>query len=120
MTELEKEIYIQLLELYQYDLEVELMCEKLKNVKTGNPPMAVPYPWEQPQPNPWTQPWRPGDAPIYYGPPYRVTCTTSSNKDLGYSEKYDAHYSKSENVWLDDKCTDPSCKYCSTRPERPL
>lgn len=72
---LEQEIYIQLLELYTFDLEVELLVEKLSHVKTGNPPMTVPYPWDHPSPNPWNQP-----SP-YYGPPYKVTCSTKTTEN---------------------------------------
>ena len=59
MTELEHLIYEQLLELYLWDLEVELLSEKLKNLNTGTPPIHVPYPWDKPyQPrNPWEPPW---------------------------------------------------------------
>jgi hypothetical protein len=114
MDQLTNEIYIQLLELYQYDLEVELMCEKLKNVKTSNPPITVPFPWEYPSPNPWNQP------PPYYGPPYKVTCSTIQQNDLKYSEDWDAWYDPKENVWVEDKCSDPTCTYCAGRPERPL
>jgi hypothetical protein len=126
MTDLTQEIYQQLLELYIFDLEVELLAEKLKNANTGIPPIPVRYPWENPQPNPWTQPWRPGDAPIYYGPPYNVTCATSfitgelSEEDIGYSEQYDAYYNNKTNEWIDPKCSDRTCHYCTTRPKRPL
>ena len=37
-----------------------------------------------------------------------------------YSDDYDAWYDPEKNVWLDDKCSDPTCKYCANRPERPL
>jgi hypothetical protein len=59
------EIYQQLLELYIFDLEVELLAEKLKNVNTGVPPIPVPYPWQQPGYIPPSNP---------YGPPWIVTC----------------------------------------------
>jgi hypothetical protein len=105
-------IYNQLLELYAWDLEVELLSEKLKNVNTGNPPIPVRFPWEYPSPNPWNQP-----VP-YYGPPYKVTSLAENN--FLYSEDYDAFYDPKENVWTEDKCTDPTCEYCTIRPERPI
>jgi hypothetical protein len=37
-----------------------------------------------------------------------------------YSEEYDAYYDKETNVWLDDKCDDPNCEFCMSRPERPV
>jgi hypothetical protein len=77
--QLVQEIYTQLLELYIFDLEVELLAEKLKNVNIGIPPIRVPYPWEQsPSPGwpthppvlpyPWEKP-----TPVWYGPYYTVT-----------------------------------------------
>jgi hypothetical protein len=60
MNELEKEIYIQLLELYVYDLEVEIIHEVLKNT-----------PRVYRITEPWIIPYGP-----YYDPlnPYKVTC----------------------------------------------
>lgn len=111
-------IYNQLLELYAWDLEVELLSEKLKNVARQIPEMPVvppvprsPYPWDQP--NTW-----PNTNPIYYGPPYKVTCI--AGESAKYSEDYDAFYDPKENVWTEDKCTDPTCEYCTIRPERPI
>jgi len=78
MTEqdqLTQEIYQQLLLLYIYDLEVELLAEKLKNVNTGIPQIPVHYPWER-----WVQDqndhrtWPPQQPGYWYGPPYKVTC----------------------------------------------
>lgn len=40
--------------------------------------------------------------------------------DIELSEEYDAYYSISENEWIDSKCDDPTCEFCSDRPERPL
>jgi hypothetical protein len=62
MTEL---IYIQLLELYAFDLEVELLAEKLNNAR----PMT-PYPSPVYQPVTTPQPWP-------YHPPWIVTCGTN-------------------------------------------
>lgn len=35
-----------------------------------------------------------------------------------YSEEYDAHYNKETGEWLEDKCDDPNCEYCTGRPEK--
>lgn len=129
--DLVRDIYTQLLELYAYDLEVEVLSEKLKNVAqqpsiqpiNPNNPLA-PYPWDRTpaNPNPWTQPWRPGDAPIYYGPPYKVTCEVKNvpTEEHKYSEEWDAWYDPEKNEWLETKCSDPNCHFCVGRPERPL
>ena len=60
-------IYAQLLELYLWDVEVELMAEKLKNSQLPAP--ISPFQW--PRPN---DPYWPQINPIWYGPPYIVTC----------------------------------------------
>lgn len=105
-------IYNQLLELYAWDLEVELMSEKLKNVMPLGAPS--PYPWDRNRVYPPLDPW---NTP-YYGPPYKVTCLAGD--PVKYSEEYDAHYNEIKNVWLDDKCSDSTCEFCTTRPETPL
>jgi len=35
------------------------------------------------------------------------------------SEKYDAYYCPDCDVWLENKCKDPDCEFCSRRPEKP-
>jgi hypothetical protein len=120
MTELQQLIYEQLLELYIFDLEIEVLSEKLKNIHyqppvQPNSPLA-PYPWDKTPVNPW---W-PNNPPIYYGPPYKVTCLTEEPPKTGYSERYDATYDIEKNEWLDGQCDDPNCEYCVNRPERPL
>ena len=50
MTELQHLIYEQLLELYIFDLEIEVLSEKLKNIQDGVyniPPVPPPYPWQK-------------------------------------------------------------------------
>ena len=37
-----------------------------------------------------------------------------------YSEEWDAYYNSSTNEWLEDKCKDEECQYCSNRPDKPL
>jgi len=33
-----------------------------------------------------------------------------------YSEKYDAYYDPETGEWLESKCGDPECEFCSVRP----
>ncbi len=35
-----------------------------------------------------------------------------------YDDKYDAYYCVVCNKWLEDKCSDKDCEFCSKRPER--
>ncbi len=45
---------------------------------------------------------------------------TIDEQDIAYSEEYDAYYNQATNEWIDTKCSDPKCEYCTTRPARPL
>ena len=36
------------------------------------------------------------------------------------SDEFDAPYCRRCNRWVDSKCSDPRCVYCSKRPARPL
>ena len=36
-----------------------------------------------------------------------------------YSQMYDSYYCAECNKWLDEKCTDATCCYCSERPDKP-
>lgn len=35
------------------------------------------------------------------------------------SERWDAVYCPSCLIWLEKKCTDPSCEFCKDRPDNP-
>lgn len=37
-----------------------------------------------------------------------------------YSIEYDAYYCSKCNKWLESKCEDKECKFCSKRPDKPL
>jgi len=37
-----------------------------------------------------------------------------------YDQKYDAYFCALCNIWLEHKCDDENCEYCSNRPEHPL
>jgi hypothetical protein len=39
--------------------------------------------------------------------------------EKSYSAEYDAYYCKSCNHWLESKCDDPECEYCTKRPKVP-
>ena len=36
-----------------------------------------------------------------------------------YSEKYDAYADLENDIWVDGKCGEPTCKFCAHRPEKP-
>lgn len=41
-------------------------------------------------------------------------------KDIAYSAEYDAYYNSKTNEWIDYRCHDPNCEYCTNRPDRPM
>lgn len=44
----------------------------------------------------------------------------NDEKDIAYSEEYDAYYNLVTMTWIDSKCDDPTCEYCLNRPAQPL
>lgn len=36
-----------------------------------------------------------------------------------YAPEYDAYYCEACDLWLEEACDDPSCRFCAHRPERP-
>lgn len=42
------------------------------------------------------------------------------NNRLIYNDKYDCNFCPECNEWSTQKCQDPECCYCRTRPETPL
>ena len=36
-----------------------------------------------------------------------------------YNEEFDCYYCVECNEWLENKCSNPQCDYCSNRPEKP-
>jgi len=36
-----------------------------------------------------------------------------------YAEYYDSYYCPDCDIWLDEKCADATCNFCSRRPEFP-
>ena len=41
-------------------------------------------------------------------------------KDIAYSAEYDAYYNQRTNEWIDSKCCDLNCEFCTIRPVQPL
>ena len=39
--------------------------------------------------------------------------------DENYIEKYDAYFDPDENTWIEDKCGNKECEFCSKRPPTP-
>ena len=39
--------------------------------------------------------------------------------EVQYSNQYDSYYCELCNVWLERKCDDTGCEFCSNRPEKP-
>ncbi len=37
-----------------------------------------------------------------------------------YSDEYDASYCDVCNIWLESKCDDPTCEFCTVRPKVPM
>ena len=36
-----------------------------------------------------------------------------------YSDRFDAYYCNSCDIWLEKKCSDKTCGFCAERPEHP-
>jgi hypothetical protein len=43
---------------------------------------------------------------------------TQCKHEVHYSEKHDAKYCVRCLSWLEGRCSDPDCEYCSERPEK--
>lgn len=41
------------------------------------------------------------------------------DKDLSYSEEFDAYFCPRCKEWAETKCSDPECEFCSKRPPYP-
>jgi len=40
-----------------------------------------------------------------------------TDEDTRYNPRYDGYYNIKTREWLEKKCSDPICEYCSERPE---
>lgn len=38
--------------------------------------------------------------------------------NIGYDKEFDAKYFIDTNEWVEDKCSDTLCEFCSTRPDK--
>jgi len=38
---------------------------------------------------------------------------------MNYSDKYDAYYCATCDIWTEKKCKDITCEFCATRPDKP-
>lgn len=47
-----------------------------------------------------------------------IRCSNCGKK-RDYSDKYDAYYRSTCDLWLEKACGDPSCDFCGKRPEKP-
>lgn len=36
-----------------------------------------------------------------------------------YNQQYDSFYDEDTNEWIESKCDDPNCSYCTSRPDTP-
>ena len=48
-----------------------------------------------------------------------TNCSTCEDLVV-YSDKYDAAFCPSCNEWLESICSDPTCGFCTERPQKPL
>jgi hypothetical protein len=48
-----------------------------------------------------------------------VTCEKCNSRRI-YYDTYDAFFCPPCNRWLEDICRDATCRFCITRPSRPL
>jgi len=39
--------------------------------------------------------------------------------DSKYNEKHDAYYDEEKDIWLEEKCDQKDCEFCSNRPTKP-
>ena len=48
------------------------------------------------------------------------TACASCGSQLVHHDTFDARFCPGCNVWLESRCADPTCSFCSARPELPL
>ena len=49
----------------------------------------------------------------------KKTCQECGEARRLYSEKFDAYFCAVCDKWLEKKCNDQTCVFCSNRPEKP-
>ncbi|AMO33817.1 hypothetical protein J2D69_10340 [Lysinibacillus sphaericus] len=55
----------------------------------------------------------------FYGEMKQDKCS-KCKCNLLYYDDFDAYFCPKCNSWTESTCSDPTCKYCSSRPETPL
>lgn len=60
----------------------------------------------------------PADEVHGSSPKRRPRCTQCGSGGTR-SVRFDAYYCVSCNEWLEDRCSDPSCNFCTARPFNP-
>ncbi|MGY3188992.1 hypothetical protein [Lysinibacillus sp. TE18511] len=55
----------------------------------------------------------------FYGEIKQEKCS-KCKFNLVYYDDFDSYFCPKCNSWIESKCSDPTCKYCSNRPETPL
>jgi len=56
----------------------------------------------------------------FYGQIEQEKYCPKCNFNLVYYDDFDTYFCPKCNSWSESKCSDPSCKYCTNRPEKPL
>lgn len=56
----------------------------------------------------------------FYGQIEQGRSCSKCNSNLVYSDDFDTYFCPKCNSWTESKCSDPNCKYCPNRPEKPL
>ncbi|MFY0518812.1 hypothetical protein ACOMCU_13430 [Lysinibacillus sp. UGB7] len=56
----------------------------------------------------------------FYGHIVHKQCCSKCKFNLVYYEDFDAYFCPKCNRWTESRCNDPKCKYCPTRPEKPI
>lgn len=56
----------------------------------------------------------------FYGQIEQEKYCSTCKFNLVYYDNFDTYFCPKCNSWIESKCSDPSCKYCPNRPEKPL
>lgn len=56
----------------------------------------------------------------FYGQIQQAKYCSTCKFNLVYYDDFDTYFCPRCNRWIESKCSDPTCNYCSTRPEKPL
>lgn len=56
----------------------------------------------------------------FYGQIEQNKFCSQCKSNVVYYDDFDAYFCPKCNSWTNSKCSDPHCKYCANRPEKPL